>query len=160
MAEPGRVRAALNDPGGAIERGLAARRASKSAAAGDGEDQGAAPAPAAAGPGRGARAKAGAAKAAKASAGYLSRGRWRPTLTPPTRARDTGSLLTGKLLYVGLITYIRYGTAGWKGWLSAKFLNKPIQGTASSPSDPDSDGWNGGLLTRKNLQIPQERKPT
>lgn len=109
-------------------------------------DQGAAeqPAPAAdddqaaepeSGPSRATRAKAAAGKAGAAagkagreSAEFLSRGRWAPTLTPPSRARDTGSLLTGMLLYVALTTYLRYGLDGWKGWLSAKFLNKPIQG--------------------------------
>ncbi|MEV4557790.1 hypothetical protein AB0K51_12410 [Kitasatospora sp. NPDC049285] len=86
--------------------------------------------PAAAGPGRAARAGAAVGKGAQASADYLSKGRWRPTLTPPTRARDAGSLLTGLLLYTVAITYIRYGAAGWRGWLSAKFLNKPLQGLA------------------------------
>jgi hypothetical protein len=64
-----------------------------------------------------------------ASAG-LSRGSWRPTLHAPARARDAGGLLAGLLLYTAVITYIRYGPAGWTGWLSAKFLNKPMQGTA------------------------------
>lgn len=66
----------------------------------------------------------------------LSRGSWSPTLRPPTRARDAGGLLAGLLLYTGAIVYIRYGPAGWKGWLSAKFLNKPMQGLPSKSGGP------------------------
>lgn len=80
------------------------------------------------GPGRGAKAGKAAAKAGKGAAGALSKGSWKPTLSAPGRARDAGGLLAGLLLYTGVSVYIRYGTAGWKGWLSAKFLNKPMQG--------------------------------
>jgi hypothetical protein len=83
-------------------------------------------------PGRGARARAAASRGAKKSAAGLSRGRWRPTLTPPTRARDAGGLLVGMALYTVAITYIRYGPAGWTGWLRAKFLNQPMQGLPPS----------------------------
>jgi hypothetical protein len=72
------------------------------------------------------------------AANYLSRGSWRPTLRPPTRARDAGGLLAGMLLYTGVVTYLRYGPAGWKGWLSAKFLNKPMPGVPASGIDPDT----------------------
>lgn len=88
-------------------------------------DQGAADA---AGPGRAAKAGQAAAKAGKKSAGFLSKGSWKPRLSAPGRARDAGGLLAGLFLYTGVSVYIRYGTAGWKGWLSAKFLNKPLQG--------------------------------
>jgi hypothetical protein len=88
------------------------------------EGAGKTPAP---GPGRGAKAGKAAAKAGRGAAGALSKGSWKPTLAPG-RARDAGGLLAGLLLYTGVSVYIRYGTAGWKGWLSAKFLNKPLQG--------------------------------
>lgn len=82
-------------------------------------------------PGRAAarRGRRGRGKAPKRG---LSRGRWQPTLKPPTRVRDAGSLLTGMLLYTAVITYVRYGPDGWKGWLGAKFLNKPMAGSAPS----------------------------
>jgi hypothetical protein len=70
----------------------------------------------------------------QAASGYLSRGSWRPRspTTPPSRMRDAGGLLTGMLLYTAVVTYLRYGPAGWKGWLSAKFLNKPMTAAAAS----------------------------
>lgn len=70
------------------------------------------------------------------SSGFLSRGSWRPTLTPPSRARDAGGLLAGMLLYTAAITYIRYGPAGWTGWLKAKFLNRPMQGLPKGKGGP------------------------
>lgn len=52
----------------------------------------------------------------------------RPTspARPPTRVADAGGFLTGLALYTVVIIYVRYGTEGWKGWLKAKFLNKPL----------------------------------
>jgi hypothetical protein len=92
----------------------------------------AAPAPAAspAAPG------AGAPGVLSKSSSFLSRGSWSPTLTPPSRLRDGGGLLAGALVYTGVAVYLRYGAAGWKGWLKAKFLNQPMQGlpTTTSPS--------------------------
>lgn len=67
---------------------------------------------------------------------FLSRGSWSPTLTPPSRGRDAGGFAFGLLLYIGVITYLRYGPAGWTGWLSAKFLNKPLQGLPSKKGGP------------------------
>lgn len=97
----------------------------------DPNDQGARPVddsqdqePEESGPGAAERAK----NAAGAAGEFLSRGSWAPTLKPPTRARDAGGLAFGLLLYTAVITYIRYGAEGWTGWLSAKFLNKPLQG--------------------------------
>jgi hypothetical protein len=54
----------------------------------------------------------------------------------PTRAADAGGFLSGLALYAVVMIYIRYGPAGWKGWLSAKFLNKPLTGAngASGPT--------------------------
>lgn len=62
----------------------------------------------------------------KSSARSVTRagGSWKPAA--PHKAKTPGSLLTGAALYVVAITYIRYGRAGWKGWLRAKFLNQPM----------------------------------
>lgn len=84
------------------------------------------------GPGVGERARSALGK----TSGALSRGSYRPTLSPPTRARNAGGFAFGLLLYTAAITYIRYGPAGWKGWLSAKFLNKPLQGLPTSKGGP------------------------
>jgi hypothetical protein len=85
-------------------------------------------APADQGPGKAGKAGAAAGNAGKKAAGFLSKGSWRPTLQAPARPRDAGGLLAGMFLWVGVSVYLRYGPAGWKGWLSAKFLNKPMQG--------------------------------
>jgi hypothetical protein len=46
----------------------------------------------------------------------------------PTRMSDAGGFLSGLALYTVVVIYIRYGPEGWKGWISAKFLNKPMDG--------------------------------
>jgi hypothetical protein len=98
------------------------------------------------GPG-GARAAADrAGAAADKGAGFLSRGSWSPTLSPPSRARDAGGFAFGLLVYTAAITYIRYGPKGWTGWLSAKFLNKPIQGLPSAKGGPPAK-------TPKDVQV-------
>lgn len=50
------------------------------------------------------------------------------TLTPPRRlsAKDTSGFLFGLVLYAIALSGIKYGVDGPKGWLSAKFLNKPM----------------------------------
>lgn len=53
----------------------------------------------------------------------------------PTKASDAGGFLAGVAVYMVVVIYIRYGPAGWSGWLSAKFLNKPLNtGNASTSS--------------------------
>lgn len=96
-------------------------------------------APAAA-PSDAAEIKAAGKAAGKASAAYLSRGSWSPTLRPPRQGRNLGGLLTGLALYVVVSTYIRYGPDGWKGWLRAKFLNQPWDdgSQAGTPSKEDA----------------------
>lgn len=74
------------------------------------------------------RPGAAAAAAFRDSGSFLSRGSWRPRASLPSRGRDAGGFLAGLLLYTAVITYVRYGPSGWTGWLSAKFLNKPMQG--------------------------------
>jgi hypothetical protein len=86
-------------------------------------------------------------KAGSQASEFLSRGSWSPTLRPPTRARDAGGLAFGLLLYTAVITYIRYGPAGWKGWLSAKFLNKPLQGLPSSSTGGPSKSSGSGEMS-------------
>lgn len=55
----------------------------------------------------------------------------------PTRAADAGGFLSGLALYMVVVIYIRYGPEGWKGWLAAKFLNRPMAsptgGTGTKP---------------------------
>lgn len=50
------------------------------------------------------------------------------TLKPPKRlsARDASGFLFGLVLYAIALSGIKYGVDGPKGWLSAKFLNKPM----------------------------------
>lgn len=47
----------------------------------------------------------------------------------PTRMSDAGGFLSGLALYTVVVIYIRYGPEGWRGWLSAKFLNRPMDAT-------------------------------
>jgi hypothetical protein len=62
---------------------------------------------------------------------------------PPTRLADAGGFLSGVALYMVVVIYIRYGPEGWKGWLSAKFLNKPIaSGNSTASGKPKTK--NGG----------------
>lgn len=60
----------------------------------------------------------------------------RPTLSLPKRpdAGDVAGFGFGLVLYVLALNYLRYGPAGVKGWLSAKFLNQP-----ASKSDLGTD---------------------
>ena len=49
------------------------------------------------------------------------------TLTPPKKitASDGAGFLGGLFLYVLVLNYLRYGREGVKGWLGAKFVNRP-----------------------------------
>jgi hypothetical protein len=49
----------------------------------------------------------------------------------PTRVADAGGFLSGLAVYTVVIIYVRYGPKGWLGWLSAKFLNKPMSASAT-----------------------------
>ena len=62
---------------------------------------------------------------------------------PPRRLADAGGFLTGIGLYMVVVIYVRYGAEGWKGWLSAKFLNKPMANGNQSASDKPKNK-NGG----------------
>lgn len=61
----------------------------------------------------------------------------RPTLKPPRRLSggDVAGFGLGLFCYVLFINYLTYGPAGVKGWLSAKFLNKPLQVSTGSTSN-------------------------
>jgi hypothetical protein len=50
-----------------------------------------------------------------------------PSLTPPSRwsSADGAGFLLGLFLYALVLNTIRYGPAGPRAWLAAKFLNKP-----------------------------------
>ena len=51
-----------------------------------------------------------------------------PTLKPPrsVKGKDVGGFALGLVLHALVVSYIRYGKDGPKGWLKAKFLNDPI----------------------------------
>lgn len=51
------------------------------------------------------------------------------TLTPPKKlsAGDASGFAFGLIAYALFINYIRYGPAGVRGWIAAKFINKPLQ---------------------------------
>lgn len=51
------------------------------------------------------------------------------TLTPPRKlsAGDASGFAFGLIAYALFINYIRYGPAGVRGWIAAKFINKPLQ---------------------------------
>ncbi len=74
-----------------------------------------------------------------------------PRLIPPRSldAKDWGGFAFGLIVHALVVSYIRYGKEGPKGWLRAKFLNKPIQGEdlerenrgGSRHENPDSVPW-------------------
>lgn len=65
-------------------------------------------------------------------------------MKPPNRVADAGGFLTGLALYTVVVIYVRYGAAGWKGWLSAKFLNKPMASSTSGSAATKPTTKNGG----------------
>lgn len=79
------------------------------------------------------------------------------TLTPPKRLSggDVGGFLAGLALYALVLNYIRYGVDGPKGWLSAKFLNRPawlgegIEGSSGATLDGGSGALVSGLTTTR-----------
>ncbi len=76
-------------------------------------------------PGRAARGRTGGpGRTPSARPRGKSKSSWpHPTLTPAV-SDGTGFAL-GMVLYALGLNYLRYGPAGVKGWLSAKFFNKP-----------------------------------
>ena len=57
----------------------------------------------------------------------------RPTSTATVSQQGAG-LFVGLIAYALLVNYIRGGTPQVKGWLAAKFMNKPYTGGASTAS--------------------------
>lgn len=68
----------------------------------------------------------------------------KPTLRPPRSAvggKDWAGFALGLVLHALVVSYIRYGKAGPKGWMKAKFLNSPIQGDdLESQNRKDANG--------------------
>lgn len=92
----------------------------------------------------------------------------RLSLLPPRRltARDGSGFLFGLLLYVLGLNYVRHGPDGVKGWLSAKFLNKPWTPPDDSPADhrikrhdPADSVKTGDGGTARAPAAPAGRKP-
>lgn len=83
--------------------------------------------------------------ARRGSRGGLARGeRWfdrsareagRISVLPPRRltAKDTSGFVIGLFCYVLALNYVRHGPEGVRGWLAAKFINKPW----TPPGDAD-----------------------
>lgn len=57
-----------------------------------------------------------------------------PTLRPPSKlsTADGSGFALGLILYALGLNAIRYGWPGVTGWLSAKFLNKPMDGSGAA----------------------------
>lgn len=53
----------------------------------------------------------------------------RITLTPPKKlsAGDASGFAFGLIAYALFINYLKYGPSGVRGWIAAKFVNKPLQ---------------------------------
>lgn len=64
------------------------------------------------------------------------------TLTPPKRitASDGAGFLGGLLIYVLALNYLRFGRDGVKGWLAAKFVNRPWMPPDDTGGDGDKKG--------------------
>ena len=85
--------------------------------------------------------------------------------TPSFLSSDGSGFLLGLFVYALGLAYLRYGAAGVKGWLAAKFLNNPPATLVSTT--PPSNGLVGGILgglgkagitpnTLGNTPIPQQ----
>lgn len=71
------------------------------------------------------------------------------SLTPPRRpsAGDLGGFFAGLVLYALALNYIRFGPAGVKGWLGAKFVNRPATGLRRRTGT----GGSGGAGTNPDI---------
>ena len=71
----------------------------------------------------------------------------RMTLTPPKRlgSGDLGGFLAGLLAYALVLNYLRGGPEGVKGWVGAKFLNRPYE----APAKPRAKASDKGLTSTK-----------
>lgn len=65
---------------------------------------------------------------------------------PPTRVSNAGGFLAGLMLYSVVVIYIRYGAAGWTGWLKAKFLNQPMSADSAASASGTSKS-KGGVIS-------------
>lgn len=67
----------------------------------------------------------------------------KPVLPRKPDAGDLAGFCAGLVGYAIGLSYIRYGTDGPKGWISAKFINKPLTPTAQAgPSTPSASSSN------------------
>lgn len=71
------------------------------------------------------------------------------TLSPPRRPNpgDLGGFMAGLVLYALAINYLRFGPDGVKGWLGAKFLNRPAALGTGTGNGGQGQGRRGGGLT-------------
>lgn len=83
-----------------------------------------------------------------------------PTLRPPRTpfgGKDWAGFALGLVLHALVVSYIRYGKDGPKGWLAAKFLNKPIQGDDLERENRKDK--NGGVDPSPSGRGPDGEKP-
>ncbi|MCU1449333.1 MAG: hypothetical protein JWP02_1503 [Acidimicrobiales bacterium] len=64
--------------------------------------------------------------------------RGRPTAPGGTVVEEGAGFLLGLVLYALVLSYIKYGPDGVRGWLAAKFFNRPYNppGAAPPPTSP------------------------
>lgn len=58
-------------------------------------------------------------------------------------ANDGAGVLLGFVAYALLVNWLRHGPAGTKGWLAAKFLNRPAALAKPAPKGAQSGGGGG-----------------
>jgi hypothetical protein len=93
----------------------------------------------------------------------------RLTLTPPKKLNggDVGGFLAGLGLYALALNYLRHGPDGVKGWMAAKFLNRPAslavklppKSPTPSATAPGGGGEGGGGSWRA-MTSTRPTKPT
>ena len=84
----------------------------------------------------------------------------RITLTPPKKvtAKDGAGFVFGMFAYVLMLMYIKHGPAGVKGWLGAKFVNKPWT-PPGKRGGGDDDGDKPGTIQHLGLASTRPPKP-
>lgn len=89
-------------------------------------------------PGRGGATGPGAGSPRQARPTNLMRGR--SVVAGGSAAEEGAGVLLGLVLYALLLSYVRYGPDGVRGWVAAKFLNKPYGPAVASAPPPISQG--------------------
>ncbi len=72
--------------------------------------------------------------------------RGKPTTSSGSGVQEGAGFLLGLFLYALFINYLRAGPAGVRGWLAAKFLNKPVGAPTSSTAKPTAAAAPAGTV--------------